>query len=256
MDNLERAGRILARAFGYGSSWHPDNNFDMERPWSRDGGEKTRRVQLGGMFEEEIPEADNTLSIRKAVRISSEKREAPVPGVSEFKKWSGEYLDWDNAKKRVRHVVGPRSNAVTPKVGPRDRTMIALAGIDKPLQAILMVYALTDGRYWPRVDQYARGQLAESDRAGIAEAMFRILKHATHRERAKILRMRETSYVEMIRPALCLFDSTLSRAGGEFMSRYGDAKRLIERMDHADRTLPAYVRHCPGRFAGVAVGRT
>lgn len=149
----------------------------------------------------------------------------------ELKRWSGEYLDWDKRTKRVRHVVGPRSTAVTPQVGPSDRAMIALAGIDKDLQSILMVYALTDDRHWPTVERYARKRLPQAAHAGIEEAMFRILKYASHRERAKHLRMRETAYVDMIRPALCLFDDCLHRAADEFLSRYDEAERLLRTVD-------------------------
>lgn len=231
MDNLECAGRILARAFGYGSSWHPDKNFDMDRPWTRDGGEKTRRVQLGGTFEERIPEAANAMPIRKVVRMSSEKRDAPVSGVSEFKKWSGEYLDWDNATKRVRHVVGQRATAVTPKVGPRDRAMIALAGIDKPLQSILMVYSLMDGRHWPTVQRYARAALPNADHTGIDEAMFRILRKGSDESRAKHYKMRRIDYVAMIQPAERLLESWLERASAEYLVRYGNAKHLLDQIE-------------------------
>jgi hypothetical protein len=109
--------------------------------------------------------------------------------------------------------------------------MIALAGLDKPLQAILQVYALTDGRHWPTVERYARAALPKSAHAGIAEAMFRVLVHASHRDSAKRLRMRETDYKDMIRPALALFDRWLWLAADEFIARYGDAKRLQDRID-------------------------
>lgn len=231
MDNLERAGRVLAQAFGYGSSWHPNNSYGTERAWNPDGGEKTRRVQLGGKFETDRISDHHILPIRKEVRRASEKREPSIPGVSELKRWSGEYLDWDKDRKRVRHVVGPKATAITPQVGPSDRAMIALAGIDKPLQSILMVYALTDGRHWPPVERYARERLPQSAHAGIEEAMFRVLKCASHRGRAKHLRMRETAYVDMIRPALCLFDDCLHRAADEFMTRYGQAERLLKRVE-------------------------
>src|SRR5690606_1019186 len=115
------------------SSWHPDNNFGMDRAWNRDGGDKTRRVQLGGTFEEDIPEADNTLSIRKDVRLSSEKREISISGVREFKRWSGERAPIDGetvgpAGHRIftesrRRRVGATATSITPKVGPCDRAM-------------------------------------------------------------------------------------------------------------------------------------
>lgn len=231
MENLERAGRVLAQAFGYGSSWHPDKSFGTERAWNREGGEKTRRVQLGGKFEEETRSADHILPIRREVRLPSENRELSLSGVSEFKRWSGEYLDWDKDRKRVRHVVGPKATAVTPQVGPSDRAMIALAGVDKPLQSMLMVYAMTDGRHWPLVEQYARKRLPQSAHAGIEEAMFRILQSTSHRERAKHMRMRETAYVDMIRPAYCLFDDCLHQAADQFMARYGEAERLLGRVE-------------------------
>lgn len=225
MDNLECAGRILAQAFGYGSSWHPDRNFGTGRAWNPDGGEKTRRVQLGGTFEEDAPEADDTLSIRREVRRSSEKREAHVDGVRELKRWSGERIPWN------RQIIGPKVTAITPKVGASTRAMIALAGIGRPLQSMLLLYATVEGKHWPPVEKYARLRLPQADQAGIEEAMFRVLKHASHRERAKRLRMRETDYKQMIRPALALFDESLGRAADEYMDRYREAKRLLERMD-------------------------
>lgn len=225
MDNLERAGRILAQAFGHGSSWHADKDFGTARAWNRETGERTRRVKLGGTIEADIPEMGDSLPIRREVRLSSDSREAPINGVRELKRWSGERTPWN------RQIFGPHATAVTPKVDTSARAMIALAGLDKPLQAILQVYALTDGRHWPTVERYARAALPKSAHAGIAEAMFRVLVHASHRDSAKRLRMRETDYKDMIRPALALFDRWLWRAADEFIARYGDAKRLQDRID-------------------------
>lgn len=225
MDKVECAGRILARALGYGSAWHADKDFGSERNWSRETGERTRRVRLGGRFEADIPEIGDSLPIRKEVRLSSENRDSPIRGVPEFKRLSGERIPWN------RQIVGPQASAITPRLEAGTRAMIALAGLDRPLQAILLLYATTDGTHWPMVERYATAVLPGAAHAGVAEAMFRVLAKASHKDRAKQLRMRETAYIEMIRPALTLFERWLWRAADEFASQYADVKRMQERID-------------------------
>lgn len=230
MDNVEIASLILARAFGYGQAWHSDKDFGTARNWIPEprateenlNAEDTSEVTIGPRIVEKTIRADDSLPILKAVRRSSEKREKHIDGVREFKRWSRERIPWD------RQVVGPRPTSITPKVDSSERAMIALAGLARPLQAILRLYATTDSTHWPLIERCAREALPKHAHGGIAEAMYRLLVHASHRASAKRLRMGETDYKAMIRPALALFEWWLSRAADDFMAQYDDAKRMQE----------------------------
>lgn len=229
MDNLERAGLILAQAFGYGQSWRALYDAGTARDWTPEprateenpDAEDTPEIAFGPWIIEGESHSDESLPILKAVRRSSEKRETHIQGVSEFKRWSRERIPWERDK------IGPRRpTAIIPKVESSERAMIALAGLDKPQQAILRVYALMDGAHWPTVESCARAALPESEHEGIEEAMFRLLVHASHRDRAMRFCMGETAYKAMIRPAMALFDGWLWCAADAYMACYDDADRM------------------------------
>ncbi len=92
---------------------------------------------------------------------------------------------------------------------------LAVADLGGPLKAVLLLYATGDGRYWPTVKRYARACLPVS--RDLDEAAYRLLRHASNKDRAKALRMREADYVAMIRPARDLLEQWLSLASERFL---------------------------------------
>ncbi len=271
MDKLERAGRILARAFGCGDVWNPDREFGKRCDWRQEK-DTTPSIRLGGVIRREMPESDESLSILRETttverardsvtawlgnenalpqQLTREQRiarakytpeqlaemwewEARNPltaGVRrtsankprELEKWASERIPWK------RNYVGGVATAIYPKVSPCEQALIALAGLPKPLQSILLMYALERGEHWPIIETCARSVLPASAHRGIMEAMYRILRKSSDAERARRYHMRRSDYVAAVRPAHALLEQWLRHAADSFAGRFEIAKAMLE----------------------------
>jgi hypothetical protein len=240
------------RAFGYGRAWDTRLTHGEDR-W-QPASEVTADLSLGGYMEEEEPSAVSDglpvcretetlqragesvsawLGRSDAQTLTPEQRRARAklsPAQMESL-WA-----WERANplhkgqqrnprrpREFEHWKRTRSGQGVQVVRPlhtMDQCAIeALAGIAKPLQSTLLLYALQDGRYWLTVERHARAMLPSEAHAGIPEGMFRLLTDPPKRARAKALKMRETEWDAMSRPALHLFESWIERAAETFMQQ-------------------------------------
>lgn len=251
MDNIENAGRVLARGFGYGKSWDARYTFGQEN-W-RPSVEVTAEVSLGGTWEEDessaasdgLPVCRETETVQRAGesvsawlgRPDADPRNltreqhlarAKLSPDEQQTLWAWELANPLNHGQRrnpyrtrelehwQRTKSGPGVQIVRPMHAMDQCALEALAGIAKPLQSILLLHATNDDRYWPIIERYARAVLPPEAHDGIAEGMFRLLKDPAKKTRAKELRMRVTDWDAMSRPALRLFESWLASASNTF----------------------------------------
>lgn len=270
MDRIECASRILARAFGYGRAWEARIMYG-EGGWQPSGVERTAEVSLGGAMEDDEPSAitdglpicRETETLQRAGESVSEwlgrpnaTNLTPAQRRARAKLTPEQMADlwaWERANplhkgqqhnprrprefehwKRTRSGAGVR--VVRPLHAMDQCALEALAGIPRPLQATLLLYALTDGRHWPTVERHARAVLPVEAHPGIAEGMYRLLKDPAKRQRSRELKMRETDWDAMSLPALRLFESWLDRAAARFM-------------DQLDRPPPVTGGHTDGHRA-------
>lgn len=253
MDKVETAARILARAHGYGRAWDTQYTYGEDR-WRPSADTTTAEVTVGGDLEDEespaitdgLPICKETETLQRAsesvstwlgrqnaTELTPEQRKARA-SLTETQRealWA-----WERANplaegqkanpyrpKEFEHWKRTRSGRGVRVVRPihsMDQCALeALVGIPKPLQATLLVYALQDARHWETVERYARAVLPEAAHRGIPEGMYRLLKEPSKRTRAKELRMRETEWDSMSRPALRLFEAWVERASTQFLQQ-------------------------------------
>lgn len=254
MDNVECAGRILARAFGCGRTW------DTKYTWGGDhwgsSGEEPSKMSLGGCVENDdsSPVSDGLTACRETetleragdsvsgwlgregahqYTLSPEQRRARVKLTREEMEslWAWERQNQLNVGQRnnprrpreLEHWKRTRSGGGVRVVRPihaMDQDALeALSCIPTPLQDILLLYALQDYSYWPNVERYARAALPPNAHAGIEEGMYRLLKYPPKRARAKEWQLRESEWDAMSRPALQLFESWIARAADKFLQQ-------------------------------------
>ena len=255
MDRVECAGRALARAFGYGCAWDTRHTSGADA-WSPMGEAKPRGVRITGTLEDDdasaasdgLPVCRETETLHRAGDsvsawlgkpdgdprfLTPEQRRARAKLTPDER---ASLWDWERANpltagqqhnprrpRELEHWKRTRAGAGVQVVRPlhdMDQCALeALAGISNPLQSILLLSALQDGRYWPTVELFARAVLPNHSHKGIPEGMYRMLTAPAKRSRAKSLGMRETDWDDMSRPALRLFESWLERAADAFLAR-------------------------------------
>lgn len=231
MDNAECAARILARAFGYGQAWEarlvnvpaddspalaPDGLAVCHEAKTLERTGDSVSVWLGRQGAQDwqlTPEqrqARATLPPEERERLWAWERANPLAKGQQANPYRPREFDrWVSAK--AVQIMRPLNAMDT-------CALEALAGIPKPLQATLLLYALQDGRHWPTVETYARATLPASAHVGIPEGMFRLLVGRSVDSRARALKMRRADYVEMTTPALHLFEDWLQRASETFLA--------------------------------------
>lgn len=253
MDKVECAARILARAFGYGRAWETRYTFGEDQ-WRPSSDSATAEVALSGQVAEDEPSAVSdglpvcreTETLQRASdsvsvwlgRPDAEPRTLTPEQRRERAKLTPERLEalwaWESANPLAkgqrsnphrprefehwqRTRVGPGVQVIRPKHSMHQCALEALAGIPKPLQSTLLLYALQDGRFWPTIERYARATLPQTAHDGIGEGMYRLLKEPSKKARAQELRMRESTWAAMSDPALRLFESWVERAADAFL---------------------------------------
>lgn len=253
MDRVECAGRALARAFGYGCAWDTRHTSGADA-WSPKGEAEPCGVRFTGTLEDDdasaasdgLPLCRETETLHRAGdsvstwlgkqnaapnRLTPDQRRAraKLTPAERASLWAWEranpLTDGDDRDPRrpreFEHWKRTRAGAGVQVVRPLHNmdqcALEALASIPNPLQSVLLLFALQDGRYWSTVELYARAALPTSWHKGIPEGMFRLLTSPAKRTRAKALGMRETDWDDMSRPALMLFESWLERAADAFL---------------------------------------
>lgn len=258
MDSVERASRILARAYGYGSAWEARISFDDEArdTWLPLGEETPAQLRIDGQVDDE---AASAISDALPVFVESETLEragdsvsvwigrpnAPLRSLSRSQRTArskltpeqcAELWEWEAANPLN---AGQRDNPRRPRehdhwkrtryrrgvqiIRPRHRIDIcalgALAGLPKPLQAMLLLYATGDPAQWAIVQRFARARLPEVADDALSEGMYRLLVNPAKKARAKELRMRETEWDAHSRPALQIYIEWLDCAANLFLGR-------------------------------------
>ncbi len=253
MDRVECACRALARAFGYGCAWDTRHTSGTDA-WSPMGEAKPRGVRITGTLDENdnsaasdgLPVCRETETLHRAgdsvstwlgkpdadprlLTPEQRRARAKLTAAECESLWSWERANpltagQQNNPRRPRELehwkrtrAGLGVQVVRPLHNMDQCALEALAGIPNPLQSILLLSALQEGRYWPTVELYARAALPNGAHKGIPEGMYRLLTSPPKRTRAKSLGMRETVWDDMSRPALRLFESWLDRAADAFL---------------------------------------
>lgn len=254
MDKVECAGRILARALGYGRPWSADIDSGSSN-WRPVGEATPSAIVISAMLDDDpepstgddLPVCRESETTERAgdsvsafigrrgtreARLTPEQRKARAklsPDQCE------ELWGWEQANplhagqqgnprrpRELEHWKRGQSGAGVRVVRPRHRmdtcSLRACAGLPKPLEAILTLYATGDVRQWEVVLRYARACLRGIEDDAIAEGMLRLLTEPAKRTRAKECGMRESAWDRWSIPALRLFDSWLERAADAFLS--------------------------------------
>jgi hypothetical protein len=272
MDKVDLAARILARAFGYGRAWDTRYTYGDDE-WLPSPEATTAEVVLGDSLEEVEPcavsdglsvcrETETLQRARDSVSAWLGREDAQAADLTrEQVKARATLTDaqmralwtWERAhpltRRNDRSPYRPREfehwkrtragrgvQVVRPMHGMNQCALEALAGIERPLQATLLVYALQDGSQWPTVERYARAVLPKSAHKGIPEGMYRLLKEPSKRTRAKELRMRVIEWDAMSAPALGLFESWVERAAGLFLQQLERQPRVAGSQSSGHRT--------------------
>lgn len=252
MDNLEIAGRMLAHAFGYGTAWQA-RYVQSAGEWAPVRESRPAGVSLGGQLEEDagsaiadgLPICRESETLERASDSVSAwlgRQDAHDPSPNQRRERAklgpekcAELWAWELANplskgqsanpyrpREYDHWKRTRSGAGVQVVRPMHQmhqcSLEALAGIPKPLQATLMLYATGDAAHYATAARFAHACLPLCDTEAMAEGMFRLLTCPSKRARSKERRMRESDWDEWSRPAFQLFQSWAQRAADAFLA--------------------------------------
>lgn len=230
--NVDRASRALAAAFGCGpcmavlgqASW-VESLPDEEGAFDPEG----LAIHTRGRVVQDARRYLPSDAVSRGIALRSLGADASSLAV-DFDRTANMRADACATRvRRVRRWDNHRfaGTVVIPAVRPVRPVLLALseASLDGPLEAWLMVYAAQRMEFWPRVEMYlsAMGHRPEVAR----EAAVKLLKPRagrSYRDGARLFRMRERTYRELVSRVQSILWDWLERASYALLEELGEAE--------------------------------